>query len=690
MADETYTEADAETGDEKPSKKAIKQPDDFDTPEAFLEYIRECVRDDLFADKHNRDPGIEDAQFVVGDQWDPTTRAAREQRRKPVLTENYLPAFVGQVTGNRRLNNVDIKVAPDNGGTKERATIREGIIRNIQKNSISTVAVNTATLNQVVSGIGNFKVELEYAYDDVFDQDIKIKQIPNPFNVVWDRMSVDPTGADARWVTEFSRMSAKDFAKEYPDAQPADLAIEEDTRGLLTNDGWYTAEDVRVAAYWRLRYTTKRLVMLIDGTVKEEKLLTPEQQQAIMMYDDGTPVARDAQCKYWEMYLVSGMDLLEGPYRLPISTPPIFRVPGWELSVGEKRHRWGLIRFLKDPQRLHNYWVSVKAEKYTQAPRATWTARANAVQGREKEWRESAHSDDPLLIFNDDAAEAPSRTDPIPIEQALIEAGASSLQTLRDVSNIHEASLGQQSNEVSGKAIMARQRVGELGSVLYNDNGNLAEERCGRVINELIPKVYNKQRTVQTTGADEKAALQELNNPLDPNTDVTAGKYQITVTTGPGYVTKRVEAAESMLNLINAAPQVAPLILDLLVQAQDWPMAEEIARRWRQQLPPGTIPDGDLTPEERQMQAQQQQADNFKAQLAQRMAEAGVGKAEAEIGEIQARTQRELAQAQAAVGNMRIKAASEHTKSTSTELNDRLAAISVAHEGDGESDKQGS
>jgi hypothetical protein len=49
-------------------------------------------------------------------------------------------------------------------------------------------------------------------------------------------------------------------------------------------------------------------------------------------------------------------------------------VPGWEITIGEWKHRFGLIRFLKDPMRLHNFWRSVWAEKLMQSPRAVWLA----------------------------------------------------------------------------------------------------------------------------------------------------------------------------------------------------------------------------------------------------------------------------------------------------------------------------
>lgn len=674
----TYTD---DTEEEKPKREPAKLPEGFKDEAEFLEHIRKLVSLDMGADKSNRDAGLEDSKFLVGDQWPTDVKAKREAAKKPVLQENYLPAFIGQVAGNRRLNETVIKIVPDHGGTKAVATVREGLIRSIQKNSVAEIAYNKAGLNQVTCGIGNFQVVLEYASDDVFEQDIHIRQLVNPFAAVWDRMSVEPTGRDAKHVTVIDTMAKKDFEKQYPDAVASDLTTDTALMAELTTSGWITADTVRVASHWCMRSHKRTLALMKTGAVADVTDLDPlVYRPLVVQRQDGSLVIRDADRRYAQMYLVTGMAVLAGPYDLPISRVPVFRVPGWEVNVGEERHRWGIVRFLKDSQRLHNYWKSILAEKYTQSPKATWVARHGAVAGREKEWRDSAKSDDPLLIFNDDAAEAPQRVDPVQIEIALVQEGNTAVQAMRDISNIHEASLGQQSNEVSGKAIIARQRVGELGTVVYMDNQNLAIEECGRVINQLIDYVYDGPRIIKILGPDDKASLQIINDAGNPaSIDITVGKYSVSVTTGPSYVTKRVEAAESMLNFINAVPQAAERIGDLIADAQDWPQSEEIGRRLKAGLPPGMVSPDDMTPEMKQAQEQQSQHDSRLLELADGKAQAELDKSVAEVAEVEARTELYRAQADRARAEPRIKAASEHTKAVSTQLNDNLAVIDAAH-----------
>jgi hypothetical protein len=73
--------------------------------------------------------------------------------------------------------------------------------------------------------------------------------------------------------------------------------------------------------------------------------------------------------------------------------------------------------------------------------------------------------------------------------------------------------------------------------------------------------------------------VQSLYNPK-------VGDYEVAVTIGPNFATKRAEAAESMLSFMQAVPQAGPVIGDLIAKNMDWPGAEEIAARLAAALPP--------------------------------------------------------------------------------------------------------
>jgi hypothetical protein len=535
--------------------------------------------------------------------------------------------------GNRLLNETAVRVLPDMGGTKDVAKTRQGLIRSIEKISNGDRAYDVAMQNQVIGGMGNFRVTAKYAASDVFDQELGLDPIPNPGAVVWDRLRMDPTGRDARHVYVQDLMLRTDFEKRWPWAQPGEVGSTLAYTQMLQTNGWMTVDLVRVVDFYHMCAVKRTIAMLNDGSIVDVTDKPPGDwiNDVAMHPTSGAPIMRETMRPYCEMVKCSATNVLEGPFRYWTDRVLVFRVPGWEINVGDTWNRFGLIRFAKDPMRYRNFWKSVKAEKMMQTPRATWLASQEAVAGYEQDYRNSNVSNDPLLRYNAEAGSKPERLAPVQVEAALIQEASEADQDIRNVTNLHEASLGQQSNEVSGKAINARVRIGELGTVIYQHNLNMAIGEAGRVLNDLIPYYYDTPRMIKVLGEDGKSELVRINDPEDPESiDITVGKYQVTVTTGPSYTTKRVEAAETMETIINAHPEIMGWAGDILFRNLDIPGGEELAERAAKLLPPELQDMAEATPE-------QKKANDEKAQATQHAAKQADDKIEAEIAEARAK-----------------------------------------------------
>jgi hypothetical protein len=249
---------------------------------------------------------------------------------------------------------------------------------------------------------------------------------------------------------------------------------------------------------------------------------------------------------------------------------------------------------MKDSVRLRNYWRSMAAEQLGYSPKAQWIATESAVEGREDTFRKAHMTRDPLLIVNDEAQIDVNikRVDPPQIQMALLNESQINTQDIKDVTGIHDASLGIKSNETSGRAIMARQREGDIASLTYYDNGNAAVLEGGDVINQLIGQIYDGTRIVRTIGEDESAKLVKINDPMDPSSpNVASGKYDVAVVTGASYTTRRVEAAEAMMEAVQVYPEIMQFAGDLIAKNQDWPGAEELSERLRKTIPPQFLSD---------------------------------------------------------------------------------------------------
>lgn len=564
--------------------KANYVPEGFDSAEGFLSDMRTQYQADVDYDRINRYEAIDDLRFAAGEQWDPVV--LQQRKGLPCLVINTIPQFTAQLVGDWRESQKGIKVVASNNEDTDIASVRGDLIRNIEMQSRSARVYDSAFESMIQCGDGAFKVAVEYARDDVFDQDVFIRPIEDVLATVWDRFSVDPTGRDAKRVFVDDRIPKDEFTRKWPNAGAGSDLMDNDKVDRLTMAGWEDSDSYRVTEYWRMIERQKTMGLFESGQMYEIDDANIDE----LLERLGPPIkTRQVWCRYAQMHYCSGAAILAGPYEYRLNRLPIIRMSGRVVNIAGRRVRYGLVRFMKDPARLKNFWRSIAAEQLGYAPKAQWLATQSAVEGRQEAFRKAHLTRDPLLIVNDEAiiGQNIQRIDPPAPQNAIFQEVGMNTQDMKDVSGIHDASLGVKSNETSGRAILTRQHEGDVASMTYYDNADHALLEAGDVINQLIPQIYDGTRVVRLIGADESVKFQRINDPMDPNAiDLGMGLYDVALTTGTSYTTRRVEAAQAMMDAIQVFPQLMSIAGDLVVKAQDWPGAEELSERLKKAIPP--------------------------------------------------------------------------------------------------------
>jgi hypothetical protein len=249
---------------------------------------------------------------------------------------------------------------------------------------------------------------------------------------------------------------------------------------------------------------------------------------------------------------------------------------------------------------------------------------------------------------------------------------------------MYAASLGAPSNERSGKAIMARQKEGDIGTFHYHDNLNRAIRHAGRILVDLIPHIYDSNRVVRILGYDSKPDNVEINPSQQTASqkvgmktlyNLSVGTYDVAISTGPSYNTLRQEAAESMERMVQASPELMGVIGDLLVKNMDWPGADEISQRLKLTLPPQILEaekaskGQDVSPEVQQLQAQFEQQMAEKDQLMEQAAQ--------ELEELRKEVEKNREANELKRDELHIKAADTEIKAYQAETQ-RMSAVAVA------------
>jgi hypothetical protein len=547
-----------------------KQKDDL------LKEVRErmkwCIDDEF----ENRKMAMDDLEFIAldGAQWPEAIRQERESDGRPCITVNKMPTFIDQVVGDQRQNRPSIKVFPvDNKGDKRTAKILDGWIKNVFHTSVADPIIDHAFEHAVACGYGAWRVVTEYNSDDSFEQDAKLKKIDNALAVYWGPHSnYDCSDADYCFiVSDIPRSEYEDKYKEtgMPFAQADSRYIE----------GWCTDKTIRVAEYYVKKPVKKTIYQLTDGRTVDT--LEEGDESAKQRSVDGYKVM-------W--YLVTGDDVKDEKEWAGKKYIPVIPVWGKELNVGGKRIIRGLVRNAKDPARMYNYWASCDTELVALAPKVPFLVTPKQVQGHEQQWKNSSRKNYPYLLVNSDpkAPGWPQRQAPPQASTAMSEKIAMSDQEIRDTMGLQKASLGMQSNERSGKAIMERQKAGDTGTFAFADNLVRSLEHTGRVLVDVSSTILDTERIIRLGTDSGKFKPEAINVPDGDKVlnDLTVGKYDVVCKVGPSFATQRSEARQSMSEFIQYFPPAAPLIGDIFADMMDWPRAEEVAERLGTVLPP--------------------------------------------------------------------------------------------------------
>lgn len=539
------------------------------------------------AEREARAEALEDLKFRAGEQWPDEALQERRAALRPILTINRMPQFVRQVTGEIRQNRPAITVRPVDSGTDPAlAATMAGIIRHIEQASDAQAAYVTAAESAAVCGIGHFRIVTEYASDDGFEQDVRIRRMRNPFAVWWDPEAQEITREDARWCFVTERIPLADFKARFPKARTEGFEQGNREGGA---DRWWDGETVRVAEYWVKRPATRTLAQLEGGETVDVTDMAQEARAALLIVR-----TRRAEMHRVVRYLISGVEVLEGPDEWAGRYIPVVPVVGEEVHVGDRTVRHGIVRYAKDPQRLYNYWRTAAAESVALSPRAPWLVTPRQIEGQKAQWESANRGNPPYLLYSPDpAAPPPQRIEPAYPPVALFQEAGIAADDMKAVTGIYDAGLGAQGNETSGRAILMRQREGDTGTYVYVDNLSRAIRHAGRILVDLIPRIYDTERALRILGEDGSEEFAVINHvvpgadgPVTLN-DLGAGKYDVEVSAGPGFSTRRLEAAESMMAFVQAVPQAGAVIADLIARNMDWPGAEAIAERLRKLLPPG-------------------------------------------------------------------------------------------------------
>jgi F0F1-type ATP synthase membrane subunit b/b' len=585
------------------------------------------------AEKHNRTTALDDIKFArLSEQWPDDIRKQREREGRPCLTINKLPAFIRQVVNDARQNKPSIHVHPvDSGADKKTADIISGLIRNIEYTSNADIAYDTAVECAVTGGVGYIRVGLDYAYDDAFDMDIQIKRVSNPFAIYGDPNSrlADSSDWDVAFVTD--RLKKEQFERDYPDAEKVDW--DASAWSGVANTDWINEDGVLVAEWWTREHYDRPIIILSDGKVYGKDQIESDPDVMALLNSGILQVKGERTAKACKVIqrIMSGLEVLKEE-EWPGRYIPIVPVYGDEFDVEGKRYFRSLIHSAKDAQMMFNFWRTHSTELVALAPKVPFIGPKGAFSSDIDRWNTANTRSHAFLEYDPigSAGGAPPQRQPLDMGVAAgaLQEALNASDDIKAIVGMYDASLGQKSNETSGRAIMARQREGDVSTFHFIDNMARAIRHTGRILIDLIPKIYDAPRIIRVIGEDGtetarpvnqeapemdkkgQPVVDEMGEAIMAMHDLTSGKYDLTVKTGPSFTTRREEAAMQMTEVLRAMPDSAPIVAPILAKNLDWPGADEIAEKFEEMSANKVPPEVQKMMEEGKQQIQQLTQEN--------------------------------------------------------------------------------
>ena len=568
-------------------------------------------------EKNQRELAVEDSKFInVEDgQWDEDAKTNRKNR--PRYTIDRTSPAIDQLVGDQRQNRTSIKIAPVSGGADEDgAKLLGGLIRNIEAQSKATNAYDIGYDENITGGYGGWRILTQFNDDDVFEQDIVIKPIRSAATSLFFARSDEYDKRDSSHAFLVSNIDIKEFQKNHPNVAITDFSA--DTYHSGTCRGWFREDTMRIAEYWVKTPIDKHIALMTDGTVidldEEEAVLDELKAKGITIAQDaqGNEKKRTVKSHKIQMYKMNGAEIYDGPNDWAGKFIPLVPEYGKVSMVEDKEYVRGIVRKTKDPQRIYNYATSNAIETTALTPKDPYWYTTKHSAGYTTEYQNFNTRNDPFMPYNHDADEPgpPKRSGAPSVQTALLETVRQAENDLFMTTGMGPPSVGMNPGLQSGVALKRQDEKGDRGSFIFQDNHAKSIQYTGDILNDLIPRIYDTERAVRILHLDGKSetvfinqqSLDEFNNPiLDEETgdvvivnDLSKGKYDASVVTGPAFSTQREESASQLIELAAASPRFEAMSTDLIAKNLNVLESDELTTRIRKQM----IAEGTVEPTE--------------------------------------------------------------------------------------------
>lgn len=587
-----------------------------------------------------RDKANEDMRFVNmdGGMWEGFFESVFDHQDRVRLeldmTSNPVHRFVGEWLENR--TGVNFKPT-DAGTTEDDSELLNGIYRSDFRDFSGGIATDNAVMECVTVGYGAFKIRTEF--DDEGDPENENQHVVwepkyNAYNtIIWDSSALRIDKRDARHCTELTQFSRELFEEEWP-GKDAVSAYTPSTRAHTGSRISSTTNIDILFVATRYQIVKKKTTVFVYNNLQSSKIevYSKENHEKIKdeLREDETRVfvrERGVIQQTIEKTVFSGADILEKTRRIAGKFIPIVPVYAYRSFVDGTERYYGIVRKLKDPQRVFNTQISQLTENAASAGQEVQIFLREQVQNPEiqRSWADKNNAAYRVIDPATDEKGNIVALGPVGVDRpGALDPNATALLSIipnyiKDTTGFFP---GEAINkEISGKLAKILMKRENMNTRIINKNIESAIILSGDIYQAIADEIYTTPRMVRTLQRDGTDGMESLLAPvMDTETgqfiesnDLRNKKFKAYADSGPQYDSIREETVEDMKAILEILPNIpggeeyAPVVLTVLMDniiGTGLDPLKEFNRN--KMLTLGIVKPN--TDEEKQLLAQQQQA----------------------------------------------------------------------------------
>jgi hypothetical protein len=544
------------------------------------------------------------------------------------LTSDWVYRYYGQWVKNRAQVNFE---SNDDATSDDDADLASGVYKGDFREGFGKEAQDTAVREAVITGFGAYKITEEFVDEEDPENDqqrIVWQPINNAFNTVkFDHNAKRADKVDASRVQVLTAYTDDAYEREFPgfDAVSAHVPF---TRGEFA---WSTPEQTYVAERFEVVHKKEEMSVWrnVSGNLLKAYPMNEidDIKEELKAFGWEHVRERDIKRRTIEKSVFNGNDFMEQGTRIAGKWLPIVPIYAYRNFVDGLEYYWGLVRKLKDGNRTVNMAISRMAEDSAASGSGVPILTEQQVRGRKTELADMTNKN--YAVVNDivDINGQPIYSGPVgsfPSRQV----DPNGMAAVQLVSNFMQQKTGGASQDtfdpsVSGVAVEALVKEGNLSTVVIGDNILLSVEQDGRIWESKMSELYTSPMMKRSVGEDGTSKNVKLNQKqiipgeteaLDLN-NLSKGRFAVHVEPGSQFDTQREATVESVEKVITAVSQipdqstVQELMFPLVgtwVQSLEGPGLAPLKDKVRKMM----VLSGDIEPETDEEEAMVQQAQN--------------------------------------------------------------------------------